>query len=134
MNASLYFYKGYQLRSSANPALSAWFDAMETRETYRGTQSDFHTHSNDLPPQMGGCYPNGTEEQRRSEAHIMNGPRWDDLPDARFPEPGSSRAEAVHRVSQFRAQVVAAAAKACRTDPEKVDEALRCALTLLSSG
>jgi hypothetical protein len=28
------------------------FDAMESRETYRGTQSDFHTHVHDLPPQV----------------------------------------------------------------------------------
>jgi glutathione S-transferase len=55
MNASLYYYKGYSLREE-NPRFSAWFDAMETRPTYRGTQSDFHTHAHDLPPQMGGCY------------------------------------------------------------------------------
>ena len=28
------------------------FDGMEDRETYRGTQSDFHTHVHDLPPQV----------------------------------------------------------------------------------
>ena len=39
MNASLYYYKGYSLREE-NPRLSAWFDAMESRPTYRGTQSD----------------------------------------------------------------------------------------------
>ncbi|HEY9738054.1 MAG TPA: glutathione S-transferase family protein, partial [Trichocoleus sp.] len=43
MSASLYYYKGYSLREE-NPRLLAWFDAMETRSTYRGTQSDFHTH------------------------------------------------------------------------------------------
>ena len=43
---------------------------METREAYRGTQSDFHTHAHDLPPQMGGCYPSGTEEQLRCAALI----------------------------------------------------------------
>jgi glutathione S-transferase len=53
MNASLYYYKGYSLREE-NPRLGAWFNAMETRSTYRGTQSDFHTHAHDLPPQMGG--------------------------------------------------------------------------------
>ena len=57
MNASLYYYKGYVLRDPAQrPRISAWFDAMETRPTYLGTQSDFHTHVHDLPPQMGGCY------------------------------------------------------------------------------
>lgn len=54
MNASLFYYKGYTLRDRVNnPRISAWFDAMEIRETYRGTQSDFHTHCHDLPPQMG---------------------------------------------------------------------------------
>ena len=31
---------------------SKWFDALETREAYRGMQSDFHTHAHDLPPQV----------------------------------------------------------------------------------
>ena len=73
MNASLYYYKGYSLREE-NPRFSAWFEAMETRSTYRGTQSDFHTHVHDLPPQMGGCYSNGSPEalanQERSIAVI----------------------------------------------------------------
>ena len=30
---------------------------MEGLETYRGTQSDFHTHAHDLPPQMGAVGP-----------------------------------------------------------------------------
>jgi len=45
MHASLFYYKGYELRRS-NPRLSQWFDALETRSTYR------HTHAHDLPPQM----------------------------------------------------------------------------------
>ena len=57
MNASLFYYKGYTLRDSkVFPRISAWFEGLESRETYRGTQSDFHTHCHDLPPQMGGCY------------------------------------------------------------------------------
>ncbi|NEQ97065.1 MAG: glutathione S-transferase family protein, partial [Cyanothece sp. SIO2G6] len=62
MNASLFYYKGYELRGPSNPRFCAWFDAMESRPTYRGTQSDFHTHVHDLPPQMGGCYSNGTSQ------------------------------------------------------------------------
>lgn len=49
MNASLFYYKGYDLRKE-HPVIGKWFDAMETRENYRGTQSDFHTHAHDLPP------------------------------------------------------------------------------------
>jgi len=54
MNASLYYYKGYSMREE-NSRFADWFAAMESRPTYRGTQSDFHTHVHDLPPQMGGC-------------------------------------------------------------------------------
>jgi glutathione S-transferase len=67
MNASLYYYKGYSLRED-NPCFAAWFDAMESRPTYRGTQSDFHTHAHDLPPQMGGCWENGEPQMQLNKA------------------------------------------------------------------
>lgn len=57
MAASLWYYKGYDIKDKF-PPIKRWFNAMESRETYRGTQSDYHTHSHDLPPQMGGCYSN----------------------------------------------------------------------------
>ena len=34
---------------------------MEARDAYTGMQSDFHTHVHALPPQMGGCYENGSK-------------------------------------------------------------------------
>ena len=38
MNASLFYYKGFLLRDPQKfPNISKWFDALETRETYRGT-------------------------------------------------------------------------------------------------
>ena len=53
MNASLFYYKGFVLRDKkAFPNIAAWFEGLESRETYRGTQSDFHTHCHDLPPQV----------------------------------------------------------------------------------
>ena len=42
MNASLFYYKGYSMRGE-HPQFGQWCDGMETRSTYRGTQSDFHT-------------------------------------------------------------------------------------------
>jgi len=54
MQSSLFYYKGFNLRKE-HPRLDAWFNAMESREIYRGTKSDHHTHSHDLPPQMGRC-------------------------------------------------------------------------------
>ena len=123
MNASLFYYKGYSLREE-NPRFAAWFDAMESRATYRGTQSDFHTHVHDLPPQMGGCYENGAAQMLINKARVDNGP-WDGLPDATFPEPEHSRAEALHRTIKHHANVI----RANPAEDRLIDEALRCALT-----
>jgi glutathione S-transferase len=128
MNASLYYYKGYSLREQ-NPRLFAWFDAMETRETYRGTQSDFHTHAHDLPPQMGGCWANGELQTSINQARVDRGP-WMGLPDAFYPEPETSCSEALYRVLKHRDTLV-------RLNPSEdrlFDEALRCALTHLVTG
>jgi glutathione S-transferase len=123
MNASLYYYKGYSLREE-NPRLAAWFVAMESRPTYRGTQSDFHTHVHDLPPQMGGCYENGEPQMLLNKARVDHGP-WTELPDVTYPEPENSRVEALYRVIKHRTNII-------RTNPADdrlFDEALRCALT-----
>ncbi|MEM6520113.1 MAG: glutathione S-transferase family protein [Cyanobacteria bacterium P01_C01_bin.70] len=128
MNASLYYYKGYALRD-VNPRLSDWFDGLESRATYRGTQSDFHTHVHDLPPQMGGCYDNGTPEAQSHQRRVDHGP-WMGLPDVRYLEPETSRAEALQRVLKHRANII-------RVNPMRdpvFDEALRCALTHLITG
>ena len=128
MNASLYYYKGYSLRED-NPRLGAWFDALESRATYRGTQSDFHTHAHDLPPQMGGCYGNGTPQMIANQQQVDNGP-WLGLPDVGYPEPETSRAEALHRVIKHRANII-------RVNPandQLFDQALRCALTSMMTG
>ena len=55
MNASLTYYKGFNLRSNYRH-IDNWLTLFEETSAYRGTQGDFHTHSHDLPPQMGGCY------------------------------------------------------------------------------
>jgi glutathione S-transferase len=123
MNASLYYYKGYSLREES-PHFASWFDVMESRPTYRGTQSDFHTHAHDLPPQMGGCWENGAPQMLINKARVDNGD-WDGLPDAKFPEPASARAEALYRTVKHHANLI-------RVNPAAdnlVDEALRCALT-----
>lgn len=128
MHASLYYYKGYSLRE-AHPRLADWFDGLETRSTYRGTQSDFHTHVHDLPPQMGGCYENGDPAARHNQQHVDNGP-WLGLPDVAYAEPKSSRQEALHRVLKHRENII-------RVNPARdrlIDEALRCALTTMMTG
>ena len=128
MNASLYYYKGYSLREG-NSHLSAWFDAMESRSTYRGTQSDFHTHAHDLPPQMGGCYENSEPQTLTNQAKVDSGP-WYDLPDVTYPEPENTKEEALYRVIRHRHNIV-------RVNPVEdnvFDQALRCGLTRMMTG
>jgi glutathione S-transferase len=128
MNASLYYYKGYSLREE-NPRFSAWFDAMESRSTYRGTQSDFHTHAHDLPPQMGGCWENGEPQMEINKTKVDNGP-WVGLPDVTYLEPETSRAEALQRVIKHRNNII----RVNPADDALFDEALRCALTHMMTG
>ncbi|HAC64081.1 MAG TPA: glutathione S-transferase [Cyanothece sp. UBA12306] len=128
MNASLYYYKGYSLREE-NPHLAAWFDAMESRSTYRGTQSDFHTHAHDLPPQMGGCYENGEPQMLINKARVDQGP-WFGLPDVAYREPETSRSEALQRVLKHRTNII----RVNPSDNNLVDQALRCALTQMMTG
>jgi len=125
MNASLYYYKGYSLREE-NPRFADWFAGMENRPTYRGTQSDFHTHVHDLPPQMGGCWENGEPQMLLNKARVDNGP-WAQLPDVMYPEPETSRAEALHRVIKHHQNII----RVNPADDNLCDEALRCALTLM---
>lgn len=129
MNASLYYYKGYEMRGLRNRRMAAWFNGMEERSTYRGTQSDFHTHVHDLPPQMGGCFSNQEQQSQVNQRLVDQGP-WDGLPDVMYDEPETSRMEALHRVIKHRSNIV-------RVNPAKdemFDEALRCALTHLMTG
>ncbi|BAW97572.1 hypothetical protein NIES970_25260 [[Synechococcus] sp. NIES-970] len=128
MNASLYYYKGYSLREE-NAYFGAWFDAMETRLTYRGTQSDFHTHAHDLPPQMGGCYSNGDRQALANQQTVDEGD-WFALPDVRYPEPENAREEALYRVIKHRHNIV----KVNPANDQFFDQALRCALTSMMAG
>lgn len=63
MNASLSYYKGFELRKEFSN-IDNWFKALELLDEYRGTQGDFHTHAHDLPPQMGGCWSDNNKNQK----------------------------------------------------------------------
>ncbi|CAD7928846.1 unnamed protein product [Amoebophrya sp. A120] len=110
MCASLYYYKGFQLRKE-HPILDKWCSAMETREVYRGTKSDFHTHVHDLPPQLGGCHPNAN-----AKIHPVNGaasdadaiPEGVEVRSDCFPEPADVRLEILYRVLRHREKVAGA--------------------------
>ena len=62
MNASLSYYKGFNLRKNY-PFIDRWLTLFENLNPYKGTQGDFHTHSHDLPPQMGGCFKHINDQQ-----------------------------------------------------------------------
>lgn len=124
MNASMYYYKGLSLRDNY-PAIDAWFSAMETRQSYLGTQSDFHTHCHDLPPQMGGCYSSQSAEQLACMNRVNYGP-WFGIPDTKADEPAGAVIEAVRRVTKHHENIILSNVD---TDKNRVDVALRCALT-----
>ncbi|MGB3759636.1 MAG: glutathione S-transferase family protein [Rivularia sp. (in: cyanobacteria)] len=128
MNASLYYYKGYSMREE-NPRFKAWFEAMESRPAYRGTQSDFHTHVHDLPPQMGGCWENGEPQMLINKARVNNG-SWFGLPDVSYPEPENSREEALQNMIKHRTNII----RVNPADDKLFEEALRCALTNMMTG
>jgi len=128
MNASLFYYKGYSLRDSGT-AFGEWFDAMESRETYRGTQSNFHTHVHDLPPQMGQCFENGSDMARRNQILVNEGP-FDQVPEIKYPEPEGAALEALSRVVKHHEAIIG-----CNpSGPDITDEGLRCVLTKLATG
>ena len=72
INASLCYYKGFDLRIEF-PFINKWFSLLEKENVYLGTQGDFHTHSHDLPPQMGGCFKESNEKQIYFSKLIDNG-------------------------------------------------------------
>jgi len=143
MSASLAYYKGLLLRQE-HPAIDRWFGALEQRPTYLGTQSDFHTHAHDLPPQMGGCYANGEGPQRTLAARIDQGPwpitsfgerqsgqEMEGLdPETSQREPRDSALVALARVLKHRGPLL----ERNPLPPEVFEPALRCALTALVGG
>lgn len=127
MAASLFYYKGFDLKAAARfPHIAAWFEAMEGRPAYRGTQSDYHTHAHDLPPQMGGCYSSNSPAASAAQQQVDEGP-WDaSLPQATrlgaAPPSRAARLEAVVRTLRHASTLVAV-----NPDPTKdrIDTALR---------
>ncbi|QNI73899.1 glutathione S-transferase family protein [Synechococcus sp. NOUM97013] len=127
MNASLAYFKGFALRN-AHPGIDRWLSALEQLETYRGTQSDVHTHAHDLPPQMGGCWADGSEGQRSMAAAVDAGQGLGALESRWTPAlaDGMSRERALERVLRHRSTLLA-------RNPlgDAFDQPLRAALTTL---
>ena len=128
MAASLFYYKGYDIKSN-NPNIQKWFEAMETRSTYLGTQSDYHTHVHDLPPQMGGCYSNNTMQAKRNAESVDVGLFSTSVPEVSHAEPKTSMQQVIYRMIIHHQTII-------DINPynKGVDEALRCALTNMATG
>ena len=135
MNASLAYFKGFLLRQE-HPSIHRWLTALEQLPAYRGTQSDFHTHAHDLPPQMGGCWANGSEQQQRLAVLIDRGQGLgsaelhDDVADGRSTaEGGTVASHALAPVLRHRLTLMA-------RNPlgAGLDQPLRAALTLMVQG
>jgi len=129
MAASLYYYKGYDLKKDV-PQIGRWFAALETRSTYIGTQSDYHTHCHDLPPQMGGCYTNNTPEAQSAARHVDEGP-YNTIPDCAHDPRSNLAGEVVARVQKHIQNILKANPDG---DKDKVDAAIRAALTQVVTG
>jgi len=132
MNASLYYYKGYSLRQR-HASIASGSRRWRRRPTYRGTQSDFHTHAHDLPPQMGGCYPSGGAAQQACSQRVDQGP-WPlampDDPETSQPASDDAPAEALARVLRHRQAILSVNPWA----GEPFELALRSALSTMITG
>ena len=129
MNASLSYYKGFNLRSNYR-YIDKWLTLFEGTSTYRGTQGDFHTHSHDLPPQMGGCYKESNEKQIAFSKSIDTG---EGLGTFEFNKNYDSKYYAIFalkRIIKHKNNLI----KVNPHDKEYFEESLRSALTHMITG
>ncbi len=129
MNASLSYYKGFNLRSNYR-YIDKWLTLFEGTSTYRGTQGDFHTHSHDLPPQMGGCYKESNEKQIAFSKSIDTG---EGLGNFEFNKNYDSKYYAIFalkRIIKHKNNLI----KVNPHDKEYFEESLRSALTHMITG
>ena len=129
MNASLTYYKGYNLRENY-PYINKWLTQFEASSTYRGTQGDFHTHAHDLPPQMGGCYKTTNEKQTYFSDSIDNGQGLGNFEFNIDLDSNFYAKIALQRVLRHKNNLI----KSNPYDKDLFDESLRSALTYMIIG
>ncbi len=129
LNASLCYYKGFNLRKEF-PEIDKWFALLETYSSYLGTQGDFHTHSHDLPPQMGGCFKEINNNQIKFSNLIDNGQGLGELEIKYFTEKEYYTKFALARVIKHKDNII----KANPSEPHLFEVALRSALTYMLNG
>jgi glutathione S-transferase len=102
MVASVFYYKGYDIRAK-KPNICAWLDALEKRDSYQGTKSDFATLVRDIPPEIRTSYPdakyrfNFGETTSENVEIVDNGSHISVNPES-YPEPKLAKEEAAFRV------------------------------------
>ena len=129
INASLFYYKGYKLRKEF-PFINNWLTLFERESTYIGTQGDFHTHSHDLPPQMGGCYRDINEKQDNFAKLIDSGEGAGNLEINKDYDSNFYARIALARVIKHKKNII----KVNPCENNSFDFALRSTLTLLING
>jgi len=129
MNASLIYYKGFNLRSNYH-YVDNWLTLFEGTSAYRGTQGDFHTHSHDLPPQMGGCYKESNEQQITFSELVDTGQGLGNYELNKNYDSKYFVQIAIKRVIKHKDNLI----KANPYDKESFDESLRSALTHMITG
>ena len=130
LNASLCYYKGFSLREEF-PKINKWLTLLEKQSTYLGTQGDFHTHSHDLPPQMGGCFKEENPRQKYYSNLIDNGQGLGNLEiNASINDFTEHSKISLHRVIKHKNKIIKS--NPCNSDLFELG--LRAALTFLSTG
>ena len=129
MNASLTYYKGFNLRSNYR-YIDKWLTLFEGTSAYRGTQGDFHTHSHDLPPQMGGCYKESNEKQIAFSKSIDTGKGLGNFEFNKNYDSKYYAKFALKRVIKHKNNLI----KVNPYDKEYFEESLRSALTHMITG
>ncbi len=133
MNASLAYYKGFKLREE-HPAINKWLTELEKLSEYLGTQGDMHTHSHDLPPQMGGCWIDQNPDQQKISKQIDSGEGLGELETTfsseKLQKEKRPEALALYRVIKHKERIK----KINPLDQEFLDQPLRAALTTMMLG
>ena len=129
MNASLIYYKGFNLRETY-PYIDKWLTLFENKSAYLGTQGDFHTHSHDLPPQMGGCYKDKNKQQIYFSELIDSGQGLGNLELNKNLDLNYYARYALKRVLKHKNNII----KSNPFDKNFFEESLRSALTYMLTG
>ena len=126
MNASLCYYKGFNLRKNY-PYIDRWLTQLENLSVYRGTQGDFHTHAHDLPPQMGGCFEEVNDQQISFANLIDTGEGLGDLEFNQTLDLDYYAKYALNRVIKHKDNII----NANPYEKDAFDKSLRSALTYM---